>query len=71
MKKKPVRPRYTYEVTVIEEYTRTYKVRGNDPDHAFERAEEMIRRKQEGMTSHYKKYLGDIHHIHSEEVFDD
>jgi hypothetical protein len=57
-------------VTVVEEYTRTYKVRGDDPEHAFERTEEMIRNKQNSMRI-YKKYIGDIHHIHSEEVFDD
>jgi len=69
--KKRDRPKYTYEVTVIEEYTRTYKVRGNDPEHAFDRAEEMVRTKQEVMRNIHKKYLGDIHHIHSEEVFND
>ncbi len=66
MKRK--RPNYTYEVTVIEEYTRTYTVRGDDEVHAFERAEEMIRNKQLAMLK-FKKILGDIHHIHSEEVF--
>ena len=70
MTKKRDRPKYTYEVTVIEEYTRTYRVKGDDENHAFERLEEMIRNKQDSMRV-YKKYLGDIHHIHSEEVFDD
>jgi len=63
------RPNYTYRVTVIEEYTRTYKVRGDDEDHAFERAEEMIRNKQVAMQK-FQKILGDIHHIHTEEIFD-
>ena len=70
MKDNPKRPRYTYEVTVIEEYTRTYKVRGNDEDHAFKRVEEMIRNKQVAMRR-FQKILGDVHHIHTEEVFDD
>ena len=55
---------------MIEEYTRTYRVKGDDENHAFERLENMIRNKQGSMRV-YKKYLGDIHHIHSEEVFDD
>ena len=70
MTKKRDRPKYTYEVTVVEEYTRTYRVKGDDENHAFERLENMIRNKQGSMRV-YKKYLGDIHHIHSEEVFDD
>ncbi len=53
---------------MIEEYTRTYTVRGDDEGHAFERVEEMIRNKQSAMLR-FKKILGDIHHIHSEEVF--
>lgn len=65
------KPNFTYEVTVIEEYTRTYTVRGDDEGHAFERAEEMIRKKQNVMRKRFKKFLGDIHHIHSEEVFND
>ena len=48
------RPNYTYRVTVIEEYTRTYKVRGDDEDHAFERVEEMIRNKQVAMQKFQK-----------------
>ena len=36
------KPKYTYKVTVIEEYTRTYKVKGDDEDHAFERVEEIF-----------------------------
>ena len=70
MTKKRDRPKYTYEVTVIEEYTRTYRVKGDDENHAFERLEDMIRNKQDSMRV-YKKYLGDIHHRHSEEVVDD
>ena len=67
MKRK--RPNYTYRVTVIEEYTRTYKVKGDDEEHAFERVEEMIRNKQVAMKR-FQKILGDIHHIHTEEIFD-
>ena len=63
------KPKYTYKVTVIEEYTRTYKVKGDDEDHAFERGEEMIRNKQVAMKR-FQKILGDIHHIHTKEIFD-
>ena len=63
------KPKYTYKVTVIEEYTRTYKVKGDDEDHAVERVEEMIRNKQVAMKR-FQKILGDIHHIHTEEIFD-
>ena len=63
------RPNYTYRVTVIEEYTSTYKVKGDAEDHAFERVEEMIRNKQVAMKR-FQKILGDIHHIHTEEIFD-
>tara|TARA_Y100000114_G_C11761982_1_gene330325 strand:+ start:3313 stop:3525 length:213 start_codon:yes stop_codon:yes gene_type:complete len=70
MKGKSRRPKYTYEVTVIEEYTRTYRVGGDDEDHAYKRLEKRIRGNQ-GYMLRVKKYLGDIHHIHSEEIFND
>jgi hypothetical protein len=68
MNQKRARLKYIYEVTVIEEYTRTYRVKGDDKNHAFKRAEEMVRNKQESMRKVHKKILGDIHYIHSKEV---